>query len=361
VALTELSDYARALRPALGADLFNPAPSRLGWLAAHVAVAAAGIALVAAGVGGPLLALALVVPLGLAYAGMAFVAHEALHGAVVRGSAARKLVGGLAFLPFCISPRHWIAWHNRMHHGNTMRAGVDPDAYPTLAAYGASRKSRVADRLAFGGRRLAGLVTLVIGLNVQSAEVLLGSGPRARYLPRAGYALALVETAAALAFWVGLGLWLGPWRLACVWLAPLAVANVVVMAHIVTNHSLSPLTDVNDPLVNSLSVTAPRWFERYTLDFGLHVEHHLFPAASSRQLGRVRDLLVARWPERYQSLPLGRALALLFRSGRIYRTPTRLIDPRTGAEVDTLGAQGRADTSASTARACAVVGATSAS
>ena len=39
---------------------------------------------------------------------------------------------------------------------------------------------------------------------------------------------------------------------------PLLFANGLVMAFILTNHGLSPLTDVNDPLVNSLSVTAPR-------------------------------------------------------------------------------------------------------
>jgi len=334
MALTALSEYARDLRPALGEELFRPVPARLAWLPLHVAVAAAGIAAIARW---PIAAVVLAVPVGLAFAGMAFVAHELLHGAMVRGPMLRRVVGWIAFLPFAISPRHWVAWHNRMHHGNTMRAGVDPDAYPTLESYRTHTRARLADRLAFGGRRLLGLTTLFIGLNGQSAEVLLGSGPRARYLPRGQYALALVETAAALGFWAALGVLIGPWRLVLAWLVPLALANVVVMAHIMTNHSLSPLTEVNDPLVNSLSVTAPRWFEIYTLDFGLHVEHHLFPAVSARHLPRVRELLRARWPRRYQSMPLAAALGRLFRTGRVYKTPTRLVDPTSGREAPTLG------------------------
>ena len=76
------------------------------------------------------------------------------------------------------------------------------------------------------------------------------------------------------------------------------------MSFILTNHSLSPRVEINDPLVSGLSVTTPRWIEWITLRFGYHVEHHLFPAMSSRHARKVRDLVDARWPERYQSMPL---------------------------------------------------------
>ena len=89
---------------------------------------------------------------------------------------------------------------------------------------------------------------------------------------------------------------------------PLVIGNLIVISYILTNHSLSPLTEINDPLVNSLSVTLPRVFEKLHLNFGLHVEHHLFPSMSSHYAPLVRDELVRRWPERYQSLPLFTAL-----------------------------------------------------
>jgi fatty acid desaturase len=64
--------------------------------------------------------------------------------------------------------------------------------------------------------------------------------------------------------------------------------------------------------------------------FGFHVEHHLFPAMSSRHAPAVREVLRERWPDRYQSMPLWRALRAMHRSARVYRDDTTLIDPGTG-------------------------------
>jgi fatty acid desaturase len=136
--------------------------------------------------------------------------------------------------------------------------------------------------------------------------------------------------------WVSLGLAIGPRAFLYAFALPLVMANVVVISYILTNHSLSPLTEVNDPLVNSLSVTAHPIIEKLHLNFGLHVEHHLFPSMSSRHAPLVRDLLVARWPERYQSLPLFTALRRLYATPRVYRTDTTLVDPLSGREADTI-------------------------
>lgn len=65
----------------------------------------------------PLLSLVI----GTSFAGLTFLGHETLHGAVLRGRALPRLVGFIGFLPFVISPRLWVAWHNRVHHGNTNR------------------------------------------------------------------------------------------------------------------------------------------------------------------------------------------------------------------------------------------------
>ena len=121
-----------------------------------------------------------------------------------------------------------------------------------------------------------------------------------------------------------------------VFVVPLLVGNTIIMAFILTNHSLSPRVPVNDPLVTGLSVTAPRWVEWITLRFGCHVEHHLFPAMSSRYAHVVRAQLLARWPERYQSMSLRKALGELHRTARVYKDATTLIDPRTGREFPTL-------------------------
>ena len=276
----------------------------------------------------PLLSLVI----GASFAGLTFLGHETLHGAVVRGRLGRHLVGFLGFLPFVVSPGLWIAWHNRVHHGNTNRAGVDPDAYPTLVEYGQSRSVRIAtDYGAPGRKRLRGLLSLLIGFSVQSLHMLCVARKRGYLRPRQ-HTLAVLETVLGLAWWSSLAFWLGPVSFLFAFGLPLVVANSIVMAFILTNHSLSPLSHDNDALESSLSVTTPPLVEWLTLGFGFHVEHHLFSAMSARHAPEVRAALRARFPDRYQSMPLARALLALHHSARVYKDATTLIDPRSGRE-----------------------------
>jgi len=286
-------------------------------------------------------ALLLSLLIGASFAGLTFVGHEALHGALVRNKALRRIVGWLSFMPFAISPRLWEAWHNRVHHGNTNRPGVDPDTYPTLREYRQSRTlQRVTDWFSPGRSRLSGVFSLLIGFTVQSSHVLL-TGRNNRMLSRTEHRLALLESCAAWALWLGLAVAIGPVSFLLSFGIPLVVGNSIIMSLILTNHSLSPHTEVNDPLVNSLSVTGPRLLEWLTLGFGYHVEHHLFPAMSARHAPRLGDLLRQRWPERYQSLPYFEALHALHRSPRVYQDDTTLLNPKTGETLPTLGSPAR--------------------
>jgi fatty acid desaturase len=286
---------------------------------------------------GPLVLTCVSLVIGIAFSGLVFLGHEVLHGAVVRGKRARHVAGWISFLPFVISPRLWVAWHNRVHHNQANQAGVDPDAYPTLGEYHSSGKVRViTDWFSIGRGRLRGLTSLLVGFSIQSTHMLLMAGKRG-YLGARQHRLALLETALGIATWVTLLVVLGPMDFLFACAAPLVVANIIVMAHIFTNHSLSPLTEVNDPLSNSLSVTVPRWVDFLTLRFGFHVEHHLFPWMSSRHALEVRSLLVARFPDRYQSMPLWRALLRVHRTPRVYEKLTTLLDPTTGRRARTLG------------------------
>jgi len=332
VTLHPLAFYARQARPLLPAKAFDAVPSRLIWLAFHCALAALGIVAIAHRWGGPWALPAWSLLIGHSFAGCAFVGHETLHGAVVRTSWLRNLIGWVCFLPFTLSPRLWIEWHNRTHHGHTMEEGVDPDAYPTLAQYRSQRITRIADYLSFARDRPLGvLFTLAIGFTGQSQQMLW------RWSRDPGF---IAETLAGFAFWTLLAIKLGGFAFLFAYVLPLMVGNAIVISYILTNHSLNPMTEVNDPLANTLSVDCPRWLARLHLHFGLHVEHHLFPAMSSAYAPLVRDALKAKWPDRYQSMPLFRALRLLMKTPRVYRSPTRLYDPLTGAEAETLPATG---------------------
>ena len=329
------SAYVREIRPALPAEAFAPATSRIAFVPVLLAVIAGAIIVIGARLVPwpfvPLVSLAI----GAAFAGLTFVAHEAVHGGIVRSRTSRQIVGWIGFLPFTLSPRLWAAWHDRVHHANA-NAPEDPDMYPTLDEYRGSRRIRFfVDAFALGGKRWRGVLSLVLGFSVQSAHQLVVARRRG-FLDRRAYRLALAETLASVAVWAVIAAVVGFVPFLFVYVLPLVVANVIVMSFILTNHGLSPRVAINDPLVSGLSVTAPRWVEWLTLQFGYHVEHHLFPAMSSRHARSVRDVLRAKWPGRYQSMPLRRALGALHRTARIYKDAVTLVDPRTGREYATL-------------------------
>src|SRR5262249_8005578 len=138
--------------------------------------------------------------IGHSFAGCAFVAHETLHGAVVRHKTLRRAAGWLAVLPFTMSPALWVEWDNQNHHGHTMDPARDPDAYPTMAGYRGSRAARVADRFSFAIGRPFGWITLALGLSGQTLYMFL------RTLRPA----VIVETLAGFAVWAAVAWWLGP-------------------------------------------------------------------------------------------------------------------------------------------------------
>lgn len=336
--LRPVSYYVRELKPLLPSEAFAPARSRLLWLPVHLAIMAAIITAVGAGwVPWPLLPVASLA-LGISFAGTTFVGHETAHGGTVRGRRLKHALTWVCFLPFTLSPTLWKVWHNREHHAHTNDPALDPDMYPSLPVYQRSRTVRiVTDRFALGARRWTGVLSLLFGFTGQSSQILLVRARARGWLTTRQQRLALAETAAGVAVWATVAWLVGPLAFVFVFVLPLVVANWIVMAFILTNHGLSPGTGhVNDPLVNSLSVTVPRLCDWVTLGFGFHTEHHLFPAMSTRHAPKVRALLQQKWPERYQSMPLGTALLALHRTARVYRDDVTLTDPRTGAVWPTL-------------------------
>ncbi len=331
-----LSHYARQVRPSLPSYAFNAVPSRLAWLALHVSIIVGGLYALSRGIGGPWVAPLWSLVIGHSFAGCAFVGHETLHGAVVRERTVRHLIGWLCFLPFSLSPRLWVAWHNKVHHGNTMIDGIDPDSFPSLQTYNTSRSARIADYLTFGRGHWAGTFTLLLGFTGQSLQMLLRWTRKTDALTSGERWLIALESMLSWSVWAAVGFFLGGHVFLFGFVIPLMLGNLIVISYILTNHSLSPLNDINDPLLNSLSVEVPAIVNKLHLNFGLHVEHHLFPSMSSEYAPFVRDALREKFPERYQSMPVMKALGQLMRTPRVYETQTLLVDPRTGFRAETI-------------------------
>jgi fatty acid desaturase len=330
-----LQRYARELRPHLPPAVLRPEPGRLWWLPLHLAIVGACAAVVVDGAPWYVAAVAAVVA-GHSWGCLGFLAHEVLHHAVVRDRRIERAVGWIGFLPYGLSPSLWSVWHNQAHHGNTGKPIADPDGYGTLGFWRKNRVVRVLETLAPGSGRPQSALFLFVWFSIHSLLVLVFHSRRNDYYARVSRRAVYAETASMLAFWLVVLAAVGPYAFLFVWLVPTLAANAVVMSYIATNHFLNPLTEVNDPLANSLSVTAPRWLETLHLQFGYHVEHHLFPTMSARHAPTVRDVLVRRYGDRYLTMPHTRALRLLYARPKLHATHDTLVDPRTLATFNTL-------------------------
>lgn len=324
-----VQQYARQLRRHLPAEIFRPQPRRLAWLPVHLAVIVA-LATYVVGWQPPwYLALACALVIGHSFACLAFLTHEVMHHAVVRNRVAERLVGFCGLLIFCLSPTLWVAWHNQQHHGNTGHPEADPDHFGTLQTWRESAADRAVVDIAPGSRRRRSALFLFFTFTVHSAIVLLSHAQRDNYFARISRRTVYVETAAMVGFWLVVLYAVGARNFLFVVVLPALVANGVVMSYIATNHFLNSLTAINDPLINSLSVRGPRWVEWLHLQFGYHVEHHIFPTVSARHGRVIRAALIRTYGERYLSLPHVRALRLLYTRPKVHHDHDTLIDPRT--------------------------------
>jgi fatty acid desaturase len=208
--------------------------------------------------------------------------------------------------------------------------------YPTLEEYHRDRSQRImADYFGIGRRRLMGFLSILVGFTGQSSHMLFVARKRG-ILTAKHHREAIFETLLGVAFWATVAVLVGFVPFIFVYLLPLVVANSIVMLFIMTNHNLSPLTEINDPLLNSLSVTLPRPLVWLTLGFGFHTEHHLFPTASTRHGPAIRAAVMTKFADRYQEMSLFRAIGRLYATGRVYKDRHTLIDPPSGQTFPTL-------------------------
>ena len=114
------------------------------------------------------------------------------------------------------------------------------------------------------------------------------------------------------------------------------IQNYAVMRYISTNHNISPLTKINDPLENSLTVTTNPVFDFFHLNFGYHTEHHIFPRMSGAYTKKVHYEVKKMFPDTYQCMKKSTALKLLYSTPRIYKNMTTLINPKTLERFSTL-------------------------
>ncbi len=328
-----LREYTKALKARLPRHFFEPVPARLVYLPVFLALfglCAWGI------VATPYIWLKLLLSFGIGYAfiGLGFLAHEILHGAVIKHPIVRSVAGTIAFMPLLVGARLWRKWHNVEHHGHTQHPHDDPDAMGALES--AIQKPFVKWMF----RQVPALRSFLLFFSFTFWFSLHAHMMLRRFLPEfkpGERPVVIFQAVLPVLVWLLVLFWVGPLNFLFIYLLPWLMANFIAMSFIATNHLLNPITETNDPLLNSLTVRNPRWLEWLTLGFVYHIEHHVFPALSPKYAHVVAQKIKELWPERYNELPHWKALFYLWKTPRLYRDHRNLIEPTTGQVFGTLG------------------------
>ncbi|MCB0377860.1 MAG: fatty acid desaturase [Bdellovibrionales bacterium] len=275
--------------------------------------------------------------IGYCWAIGGLIGHELLHGSIVRNKKLQDFLGFFCFLPFLISPTFWRHWHNNLHHSFTQKVIMDPDAYPTYRVFKQSRFVQWMYKYSPGSGTLRSYLYFFFWFTFNAQVFQYYFRFRNRVFDKVNHKRVNVELVLGVFIHLA-GLYLvGPQNWFFAVFIPFLVQNYIPFSYISTNHNLNPLTSVNDPLLNSLTVTNPPILEFLHVHFGYHVEHHLMPTVNGVHLKKVHRLLKAEYPEKYLYMPKGRAMAALYKTARIYKTSTTLMNPMTGKEYPTLG------------------------
>jgi len=336
------AQYAKELRPDLPRESFQRNPMRLLWLPAHLAIIGAAVTtLLATDIhwGWRVLLAALI---GHSYGCLMFLAHEILHGTVVKNGRVQNWLSGICMLPYCIGPAHWTAWHNQAHHGNTSKSGVDPDSFGNVTMFMCNRMARFTLTFAPGSGYWRSWLFLGFWFSFHAIITLFIHSVQYDYWSESRRRKQIALFFAEAGFWVAVAAAVGPFHFLFLYILPMVVANMLQMSYIATNHLICDETrDVNVPLANSLSVSVPRWLSWLHLNFGYHIEHHIFPYMNARHAPQVRAAIEARYGKRYRSLPLLEALRVLYSTPPVHLSQKELVDLDTGAVFSTLGPEGQ--------------------
>ncbi|MGL4774222.1 MAG: fatty acid desaturase family protein [Clostridium sp.] len=317
--------YVGKLKPYLPKEIFKPVWSRLLGGIVYLGLIIGGILAIKAfdlPIWGNLI---IAILIGSSFASLGLLGHEILHGTVIRNRLIKEILGGIAFFPYNIGPRLWVKWHNATHHANTQHPEKDPDAFATFEQLLEKRFFRKLYVFPHKFRAIFSYIALSLTFTVHGTLMFFRFINEFKARERRIVYLQLILPWVT---WISLLFWLGPVKWIFAYFIPLLIGNTIIMGYIATNHRLNPLTTINDPLANSLSVTVPKWVDIIHFNFSYHTEHHLLPGVNPKYYPLVKEFILEHWPERYNELKMSKALKGLYVTPRIYYNLKELIDPK---------------------------------
>ncbi|MGL5035284.1 MAG: fatty acid desaturase family protein, partial [Microcystaceae cyanobacterium] len=329
------SAYVKKLRPLLPPEAFKTDPSKLITLFVNLSILIAGWAIAAHLDDWPSYLLWLYLPIALIMGNsiiiLLFGSHDLMHGSVIKTSKLHYLISFLGLSMLFMPPTQWKNLHNLVHHNQT-NSLADPD------------RNYLSEQPETWGKWIQNLFVpstevnqfwLVIGLPGSWAvhnfrnltSVIFYNDQSVDYVPAAftvsnkDRLVIILELLGILGIHLSILAFLGfdPLKVSLGYLLPMAIGYAGLMFYIYTNHLLCRMTSVNDPLINSLSIGVPKFFDKLHLNFSYHTEHHIFPSLNSDYYPLVRELLEVHYPNRMNLVDAGEAWRLLLTTPRHYQ------------------------------------------
>jgi fatty acid desaturase len=333
-------EYAKQLRPLLPAQAFLPNPNKILILGINLAILVLGWGTASYLDRWSWSLLWLFLPLSLIMGNsiivLLFCSHDIMHSKTIKNLYLRQIVSLLGLSMLWMPPTLWVAVHNRKHHQNT-NAQQDPDRsylYSQPNTWGKWIQDRfvpsseVTKLGLFIGMGHAWGVHIFRNLSA----ILLFNNGKSEYQVASFKVTTKERQAIALELIVILSIHLTiisalgfhPVKLILSYFLPIWIGFAGVMFYIYTNHLLCPMMENNDPLLNTLSVRVPPFFDCLHLNFSYHTEHHIFPSLNSDYYPLVQTLLQEYYPDRFNLLNIGEAWHLLLNTPRYYKDENTL-------------------------------------
>lgn len=339
--LVHQSAYAKTLRPLLPPEAFSPDSSKAVILCINVVILVLGWAIASKLDQWDARFLWLYLPLALimgnSVAVLAFTCHDLMHGAVARNHRLLSFISLLGQTILWMPPTLWKLLHNRVHH-NTTNSLRDPDrnylhtqpntwgkwlqnlCFPSFEVHPIGFIFGMATAWGFYTFRNLSSVLLFNRENVNYLPASFSVRPKEQLAILGEILVILVLHLSILSY-----LQFSPLKIVLSYLLPLWIGYGIMMFYIYTHHLMCPMTSINDPLVNSVSIQIPRIFDRLHLNFSYHAEHHIFPGMNSDYYPRVRELLQIHYPDRMRYVLDARdAWRFLLTTPRHYQDETTL-------------------------------------
>jgi len=330
------AEYAKKLHPLLPSEAFLPDPNKLWILIINLVILILGWAIASHLDQWPVYLLWLYLPfavlMGNSVIALSFSSHDLMHGSVTRNSRMIRVLSLLGVAVLWTPPTFWREIHNKNHHNKTNSLD-DPDRnylYEQPKTWGKWIQHRfVPSNEVTPFELVLGMMT-AWGVNTfrNLTSVLLFNSGSVDYVPAAFKVdtktrwtiagelliISLIHLS-VLAY-----LQFNPLKLVFGYFLPISIGYAGIIFYIYTNHMLCRMTSINDPLINSVSIRVPKFFDLLHLNFSYHTEHHIFPALNSDYYPVVQELLKAHYPDRAgYILDAKEAWRLLLNTPRYYK------------------------------------------